>query len=89
MYKIYYNRRAIGDVLIIVFNQEKIADKIVSFDDVTALYNNEKLIGINIFDFSRISRIFHEGEICDPAPEFIELINHILINANLSPLKED
>ena len=48
MYKIYYNRRAIGDVLIIVFNQEKIADKIVSFDDVTALYNNEKLIGINI-----------------------------------------
>lgn len=89
MYKLYYNHKAIGDVLLIVFHEEIMPDLIIHNGDVTSLYKNKELVGINIFNFSKIARIFHEGEIVQPATEFLELINHILINANLDPLKEE
>lgn len=89
MAKIYYNRKSCGDVLFIIYDDNAFPDDIRKTDNVVSLYKDNKLIGINIFDFSKISRIFHEGEIIDPNPEFIKLINHILINAHLEPIKEE
>lgn len=89
MAKIYYNRKSCGDVLFIIYDDNAFPDDIRKTDNVVSLYKDNKLIGINIFDFSKISRIFYEGEIIDPNPEFIKLINHILINAHLEPIKEE
>lgn len=88
MPKIYYNRQAVGDVLLIIYDNNAIPNKIITNDNVVALYKDGILIGVNIFDFSKIVRIFHNGEIDEPTPEFIKIINHILINANIEPLEE-
>lgn len=87
MPKLFYNRAAIGDVLLIVYNNDAIPNRIIKNGNVVALYNDDNLVGINIFDISKIIKIFHKGEIDDPTPAFIEIINHILINANLKPLE--
>lgn len=89
MYKIYYCRQAVGDVLLISYDEETIPNKIKRNDNVISLYKDDKLVGINIFDFSKIVKIFHSGEIVDPTDEFITLINHILINAGANKLKEN
>ncbi len=89
MYRLYYNRKSCGDVLFIITDDNAFPDDVKKVDNVAALYKDGKLIGVNIFDFSKISRIFFEGEITDPNPEFIKLINHILINAHVEPLKEE
>lgn len=86
MYRLFYNRKSVGDVLIISFFDELIPDRIVKNDNVVGLYLNDTLVGVNIFDFSKIVKIFYEGEIIDPNEEFIKLINHMLINAGLSSL---
>ncbi len=88
MPKIYYNRQAVGDVLLIIYDDATIPNKIINNDNVTALYKDGVLIGVNIFDFSKIARIFHNGEIIEPTSEFVKIINHILINANIKPLEE-
>ena len=89
MAKIYYNRKSCGDVLFIIVDDNAFPDDIKKNDNVVSLYKEKKLIGVNIFEFSKISRIFYEGEIKDPNPEFIKLINHILINAQVEPIKEE
>ena len=86
--KLYYCRKAVGDVLIIIKDDKAFPNKVVKKDNVVSLYRNDNLVGINIFDFSKISRIFIEGEIVDPSIEFITLVNHILKNANIDTLLE-
>ncbi|MCR5333142.1 MAG: DUF4479 domain-containing protein [Bacilli bacterium] len=87
--KLYYSRKACGDVLLIVIDDNAFPDEVIKNDNVVALYKNKQLIGVNIFDFSKISRIFIEGEIEGPSLEFIKLVNHILRNAHVEPLKEE
>lgn len=89
MSRLYYVRKACGDVLFIINDDNAFPDEVIKHDNVVALYKNKKLVGVNIFDFSKISRIFIEGEIVDPSPQFIKLVNHILINAQVEPLKEE
>lgn len=86
--KLYYCRKSVGDVLIIIKDDKAFPNKVVKKDNVVSLYRNDNLVGINIFDFSKISRIFIEGEIVDPSIEFITLVNHILRNANIDTLLE-
>ena len=87
--KLYYSRKACGDVLFIILDDNAFPDEVIKSDNVVSLYKSRKLIGVNIFDFSKISRIFIEGEIKDPSLEFIKLVNHILRNAHVEPLKEE
>ena len=86
--KLYYCRKSVGDVLIIIKDDKAFPNKVTKKDNVVSLYRNDSLVGINIFDFSKISRIFIEGEIVDPSIEFITLVNHILRNANIDTLLE-
>ena len=55
MYKLFYNLKVSGDVLYIIFDQESKPDKVVTNNDVTSLYKDGKLIGINIFNISNIA----------------------------------
>ena len=85
MQKIYYSRETLGDILVITFS-EKEATSSDEKDGVVVLKNGDEIVGVNILNFSKIARIFHEGEIIDPAPEFIEFVNHILKNAKVERL---
>lgn len=86
MYRIFYNLESIGDVLVIILDEDKAPEKIVKNGDVVSLFNKDTLIGINIFNISKIAKIFASGMIVFPSNEFIDLVNHILINAGVKAL---
>lgn len=86
MYRLFYDYHAIGDVLMIVFDNKKKTTRIEKKDNCVALYNGEELIGVNILNISQIVRIKASGMILQPALEFIDVIDHILVNAGLESL---
>ena len=88
MYRLFYNYHTLGDVLMIVFNNQKRATHFDKRNDVTLIYSDFELIGINLFNISKIVRIKAQGMIVSPAKEFLEVINHILKNEGLEPLSE-
>lgn len=86
MYRLFYDYHAIGDVLMIVFDNAKKATHSDIKDNVVVIYNGQTMIGINIMNISEIVRIKAKGMLLNPAPEFVEVINHILLNAGLEAL---
>ncbi|MDD4006168.1 MAG: DUF4479 domain-containing protein [Bacilli bacterium] len=86
MYRLFYNYHTIGDVLMILFDSQKKANKHEKRDNITLIFHDDELIGINIFAISEIVRIKAQGMIVNPASEFIDVINHILLNHGLSAL---
>lgn len=86
-YAIFYNYHTIGDVLLIVSDLETKPNRVVKNGDVTSLYLDDKLIGINIFNISNVLKIKSNGLIVLPLKEMIDVINNILINANVETLE--
>lgn len=86
-YAIFYNYHTIGDVLLIVSDLETKPNRVVKNGDVTSLYLDDKLIGINIFNISNVLKIKSNGLIVLPLKEMIDVINNILINANVEILE--
>lgn len=85
-YSLFYNYKGIGDVLLIVFENDLDATKYQKIDDVVAIYHYDKIIGYNIFNISKIIKIHHRGLLLSPIQPLIDIINSILINHSLSPL---
>lgn len=88
MYRIFYNHKSVGDVLMIIFKPSIYPNKTIKHENVASLYYNDELIGVNIFEFSKICKIHSEGMIVAPSSKLIEIINHILINSGLTKLDE-
>ena len=86
-YSMHYSYKGIGDVLIIIFDNEKEATRSQSIDRVTVIYHEDKIIGYNIFNIKDIVKIKNDGMIYLPTKEFIQIVNSILINAKLEPLQ--
>lgn len=86
-YAIFYNYHTIGDVLLIISDLETKPNCVVKNGDVTSLYLDDKLIGINIFNISNVLKIKSNGLIVLPLKEMIDVINNILINANVETLE--
>ena len=85
--RLFYNYKESGDILFIRYSDKDI-NKTVSYDEhVIGLFKDDELVEINIINFSKIAKIFYEGEIECPSVEFLELVNHILINAGAKPLE--
>lgn len=82
----YYNFETVGDVLLIVFDSYQKPDRIVKKDDVTVLYYNDKIIGINIFNISEIMKIKVNGLIPIVNQKMLDVINNILKNHGLDSL---
>ena len=59
----FYNRKLIGDVLLIVIDNEAQATHIETKDDICVIYNNDKVIGINVFNISEVVKFKNEGRI--------------------------
>ncbi len=79
-YAIFYNYHTIGDVLLIISDLETKPNRVIKNGDVTSLYLDDKLIGINIFNISNVLKIKSNGLIVLP-------LNNILINANVETLE--
>ena len=85
-YALYYDYETIGDVLLVVIKPTVITTKEVKINDVVALYNKDELIGINIFNISKVIKIKAKGLIPLINEDILNVINHILENANLDKL---
>lgn len=85
-YALYYDYESIGDVLLIVFDSNTIPDVIKRDNDVVSLYKDDKLIGINIFNISKIMKIKAKGYIPLVSDRVLEVINTILKNSNVAEL---
>lgn len=85
-YALYYDYESIGDVLLIVFDSNTIPNVIKRGNDVVSLYKDDKLIGINIFNISKIMKIKAKGYIPLVSERVLEVINTILKNSNVAEL---
>lgn len=85
-YSLFYNYKLIGDVLMIVYDQEKIPTSKVEEDNVVKIYYNDTLIGVNIFNFSSIVKVKSKGLIPLPNNALIDVINTILEGHNIEKL---
>ena len=85
-YSIYYSYKTIGDVIIIVFDNEKIATSHTRKGPVEIIYYNDEVIGYNIFNIKEIMKIKSCGLIYLPSPTLIEVINNILENNGVEKL---
>ncbi len=85
-YALYYDYESIGDVLLIVFDSNTIPNVIKRNNDVVSLYKDDKLIGINIFNISKIMKIKAKGYIPLVSDRVLEVINTILKNSNVAEL---
>lgn len=72
---LFYNYRLIGDVLLIDIVNDLIPTHFKRKKDVTLIYSNDTLVGINIFNFSEIIKFKTEGRIILPPNTLIDIIN--------------
>ena len=82
----FYNRKLIGDVLLIVIDNEAQATHIETKDDICVIYNNDKVIGINVFNISEVVKFKNEGRIVLPPNTVIDIINNRLAAFNIEKL---
>lgn len=85
-YALFYDYHSIGDVLLIVKDLDTKPDSFITNGDVVSLYNNNQLVGINIFNISNVLKIKSSGLIVLPMEEMIDVINNILKNVNVETL---
>lgn len=87
-YGLFYNYKTLGDVLLIVFKPTENPDEVIKMDDVVVLKNNNEIIGINIFNISKIMKIKANGFISLVEDKVLNVINHILENHKVKPLEK-
>ncbi len=86
-YSLYYSYKTLGDVLLVVFDNEKKTTRSETKGDVVVLYHEEEIIGYNIFHLRNIVKIKTSGLIYLPSPTLIEVVNNILKNNNVEQLE--
>ena len=72
---LFYNYHLIGDVLLVDINNTLTPNHHETKDDVTVIYSNDTVVGINIFNISKIIKFKTEGRIVLPPDSLIDLIN--------------
>lgn len=85
-FSLYYAYKTIGDVLIVNIEPDEFPTSFKRSGDVVAIYSNDKLIGYNIFDISRVIKIKMVGILYHPENVMIDIINSFLANAGLETL---
>ena len=85
-YSIFYSYKEIGDVLLIIFDEETLPTSHNRREDVAVIYHDDTIIGYNIFNISKVIKIKTKGIIYFPSDVFIDVINTILQNQKLETL---
>ena len=83
----FYNLEGIGNVLLIKNCFDKEVTKTVDYDGVTALYNEDEVIGYNVFDLSFDLSVYC-GRIMPVPATLVAEVNKLLSKHNL-PLVDD
>lgn len=85
-YSLFYSYKNIGDVLIVIFDNEKKPTHHERKGNVEVIYHEEEVIGYNVFNIRNIVKIKTEGLIYLPSPTLVSVINTILKNSGVEEL---
>ena len=85
-YSLFYSYKTLGDVLLVNIDDTLLSNREVKKNNILALYHDDLLVGINIFDISKIMKIKSQGMIYLPSNSLIDVINSLLENAGLETL---
>jgi tRNA-binding protein len=85
-YRFFYNADVSGDILFILIDAEKKAEKTIRKKDVAAIYAGNELIGINLFNASHVFAFKSQGIIYAPSEAMLKAVNPVLKEAGLSEL---
>lgn len=83
---LFYNYHLIGDVLLVNIDSDLLPNHSLSKDDVTLIYSDDHLGGINIFNFSKIVKFKTEGRIILPPDTLIDIINDKCASFNIEKI---
>ncbi|MCI2111485.1 MAG: DUF4479 domain-containing protein [Bacilli bacterium] len=86
MYRLFYNHPITGDILFVLIDPEKKADRHERKGRVEALYCHDDLVGINIFAVSEVFHLKASGIIFAPSQELLDVVNAMIGEASLAPL---
>jgi len=79
-YQLFYHPKVLGDVLLVMFEAETSATHFITHDDVTIIYHDQRLIGVNIFKIHDLIRIHAFGLIFNPPDVLIKILNDKFAN---------
>lgn len=85
-YSLFYSYKGIGDVLIVIFDNDKKATSSERKGNVEIIYHDKEVIGYNIFEISKIIKIKTQGLIYLPSKELISIVNALLKNNGVEEL---
>ena len=74
----FYNKEGIGHVLLIKLNYSLNTTSFKELEGVTVLYNNDEIIGYNIFDLEGLDLSNYEGRIMPVSDNIINYVNNLL-----------
>jgi hypothetical protein len=86
MYRLFYNHKITGDILYILNDPAASVDRVEKRGDVVALYGGSRLVGVNIFEVSKVFKLRTGGMIAAPEDALIDVVNSILEGAMLPKL---
>ncbi len=85
MYRFYYQKETIGDILFIVIDALKVPTSIKQYGDVCALYDeHNNLVGMNIYHFSQIYELNKRGMILPLSDDLLGAVNGLIEPYGLS-----
>lgn len=84
---LFYNHHAVGDVLIVIINPILEMTHYDKKDDLTVIYHHNEIIGYNIFNISKMIKIYHKGLIPSHFKPLMDIINSILKNHQLATIE--
>lgn len=84
----FYNKQYIGDVLLIRLSDKRDVTKTDLIDDVCVLYNNDEVIGYNLFEASKYISSLKDGQIRITV-QFVDELNNVLNSLDLMSVESD
>ena len=85
-YRLFYDHRTMGDILILVYEPGLVPDKVIQGREAAFLYRGDALIGVNFLNVSRIIRLRAHGMIATPGEELLHVVNALLEERGVAPL---
>lgn len=82
----YYNYILIGDVLLVSTDSSSLPTHSKSIDNVTVVYSGDKVVGINIFNFSEYGKLKTNGRILLPPNSLVDIVNLKIAPFGIEPI---
>ncbi len=89
MYRFYYNEDVKGDILFVLFDPSKKITSSFKNGDVTILYNDKDVVGMNIFNISSYYPSLHNGAYLKEDIDLLNAVNSLLASLSIPVIESN